>query len=128
MDSLDWEFTQLCRKIETEQRRAREEKVFEAVPPEEPLRQGGLELQHDYRENKRQLERMNSIPLERLSEQERENAVRLTIKIALLDIIGTEGTRGLLRIRKYCGEDLILKRLIEVFEEMFTYGKLDDAV
>ena len=129
MDSLDWELTQLCRKMEREQRKAREEEQgFEAVSPEEQLRRGGLELKKDYRGNKRQLERMNSIPLERLSEQDLEKAVSLTINMALWDIVGTEGTRGLLRIRKYCGDDLILKRLVEVFEEMFTYGKLDDSV
>jgi hypothetical protein len=124
MDSLDWELTQLCRRIETNQRKAREEKQgFEAVSPEEQLRRGSLELKKDYRGNKRQLERMNSIPLDRLSQLDLEKAVSLTINMALLDIVGTEGTRGLLRIRKYCGDDLILKRLVEVFEEMFTYGK-----
>jgi hypothetical protein len=51
----------------------------------------------------------------------------MTLKMAVLDIVGTEGTRGLLRIRKCAGDDLILERLVEGFEQMFAYDKLDDA-
>jgi transcriptional regulator of met regulon len=65
--------------------------------------------------------------LECLNEQELRKAVSMTLNMAVLDIVGTEGTRGLLRIRKYCGDDLILEKLVEAFEEMFAYDKLDDA-
>jgi len=126
MDSLDWELTQLCRKMESKQRKAREEE-FQALSPEEQLRRGVRDLEKGYRGNKRELERTNTIPLERLNEQDLKKAVSMTLNMAVLDIIGTEGTRGLLRIRKYCGDDLILEKLVEAFEEMFAYDKLDDA-
>jgi hypothetical protein len=70
---------------------------------------------------------MNTIPLERLNEQELKKAVSMTLNMAVLDIVGAEGARGLLRIRKYCGDDLILGRLVEAFEQMFAYDKLDEA-
>jgi hypothetical protein len=122
MDSLDWELTQLCRKME-KQRKAREgEQKFQPLSPEEVR-----DLEKGYRGNKRELERMNINPLERLNEQELHKAVSMTLNMAVLDIVGTEGTRGLLRIRKYCGDDLILERLVEAFEQMFAYDKLDDT-
>ena len=128
MDSLDWELSQLCRKMERNQRKAREEEQkFQALSPEEQLRRGVRDLEQRYRGNKRELERMITIPLERLNEQELKKAVSMTLNRAVLDILGTEGTRGLLRIRKYCGDDLILERLVEAFEKMFAFDKLDDA-
>jgi hypothetical protein len=127
MDSLDWELTQLCRKMERKQGRAREEEQkFQALSPEEQLPRGVRELDKGYRGNKRELERMNTIPLERLNEQELNKAVSMTLKMAVLDIVGTEGTRGLLRIRKYCGDELILESLVEALEQIFAYDKLDD--
>src|SRR5882724_6472530 len=76
MDSLDWELTQLCRKMERKQGRAREEEQkFQALSPEEQLPRGVRELDKGYRGNKRELERMNTIPLERLNEQELNKAV-----------------------------------------------------
>ena len=128
MDSLDWELTQLCRKMERKQRKAREEdQKFQVLSPEEQLRRGVRDLEKGYRGNKRELERMNTIPLERLNEQELKRAVSMTLNMAILDIVGAEGTHGLLRIRKYCGDVLILEKLVEAFEEMFAYDKLDDA-
>jgi hypothetical protein len=127
MDSLDWELSQLCRKMERNQCKAREEEQkFQALSPEE-LGRGVRDLEQDYRGNKRELERMITIPLERLNDQELKKAVSMTLNRAVLDIVGTEGTRGLLRIRKYCGDDLILERLVEAFEKMFAFDKLDDA-
>jgi hypothetical protein len=109
MDSLDWELTQLCRKMEGKRRKARtEEHKFQALSPEEQLPRGVRDLKKGYRGNKRELERMNTIPLERLNEQELKKAVSMTLNMAVLDIVGAEGARGLLRIRKYCGDHLIL--------------------
>ena len=106
MDSLDWELTQLCRKMERKQGREREEQL-----PRGDLDKGD-------RGSKRELERMNTIPLERLNKQELNKAVSMTLNRAVLDIVGAEGARGLLRIRKYCGDDLILERLVEAFEQI----------
>jgi len=124
MDSLDWEFTQLCRKMERKHGTAgEEEQQCQALSPEEQWRLRGK----GHRGNKRELEQINTIPLERLDGQELKKVVSMALNMALLDIVGTEGTRGLLRIRKYCGDDLILERLVGTFRQMFAYDKLDGS-
>jgi hypothetical protein len=126
MDSLDWEVTQLCRKMErTEARRKAQQ--FQVFSPEEHVQRDIRNLENGYLRNKRELERTNPIPLERLNERELEKAVNMILNMALLDIVGTEGARGLLRMRKYCADDLILERLLEAFEQMFVEDKTDDA-
>ena len=76
--------------------------------------------------NKSDLERNNAIPLDWLDEQELKSAVSIILKLAVLDIVSTEGTLGLLRIRKYCGDELILRRLVEAFRQMFACDALHD--
>ena len=118
MDSLDWELNQLCRKMETKRRKAKEEQQeFHALSPE---------LQMGHRGSGRELERIYSIPLESFTEKELKKVVGLVLNMPIQDIVGTEGARGLLKIRKYCADDLILERLLKAFEEMFAHHELDD--
>ena len=118
MDSLDWELNQLCRKIETKRRKAGEEQQeFHAL---------SLELEKGYRGSRRELERIHSIPLESLTEKGLSRVVGLILNMSIQHIVGTEGARSLLKIRKYCTDDLILERLRKAFQEMFAHHELDD--
>jgi hypothetical protein len=94
----------------------------DALSPEEQLR---LRVK-GFPGNKSDLERNNAIPLDWLDEQELKSAVSIILKLAVLDIVSTEGTLGLLRIRKYCGDELILRRLVEAFRQMFACDALHD--
>jgi len=80
MDSLDWEFNQLCRKIETKRRKLREEQqAFNAL---------SSDPDNGNRQSESELERTNSIPLERLSEQKLQKTVSLLLNTAVQDIVG----------------------------------------
>lgn len=125
MDSLDWEFRQLCRRMErTEARRKAQQS--RASSSETYLQTNARTPENGYIANKVVLKRIGSIPLEHLNGQELEKAVNRILAMALLDIVGTEGARGLLKIRRYCADDLILQRLLEAFEQMFHRHKSND--